>query len=200
MGAQGLNPGSRFPCRANDAAALHKIVRVGALCGWLPRLIPSRAGRRTARGIHVGPPIEFGHGAGLKIRDAAIGVAAQADNLHFVPDALTVVAAIFLFFGGKAGAGCIRAFPRISHSPPLLVPRRPSDQGKRKYYAEIDATDSSANSCARTSKIDRESLELRAKTSLRSGQLGSHSGNNLNPGTQVPGAGPGIAARIWDLS
>jgi hypothetical protein len=41
---------------------------------------------------------------------AAIGVLAQAHDLHLASDAFAVVAAIFLLFGGRAGTGRICAF------------------------------------------------------------------------------------------
>ena len=57
--------------------------------------------------------------------DATIGMAAEANDLYSVADTLAVVATVLLLFGGKAGAGQIRAFPGIRHNPPLSVPSMP---------------------------------------------------------------------------
>ena len=75
--------------------------------GLPTRLLPARLNPR--KGLKSGNPA------------ATISVAAQAGDLYPVPDALTVVAAIFLVFGGRAGAGRIRAFLGLIHNPPLSV-------------------------------------------------------------------------------
>ena len=53
--------------------------------------------------------------------DAAIGMAAEANDLHSVADALAVVATKLLLFRGEAGTGQIRALFGIRHNPPLPV-------------------------------------------------------------------------------
>jgi hypothetical protein len=52
-------------------------------------------------------------------------MAAEADDLHSVADALAVVAAILLLFGGKAGASHIRAFLLIRHHSSIAGPLGP---------------------------------------------------------------------------
>jgi hypothetical protein len=54
-------------------------------------------------------------GARLNHRSSALGVAAQAENLHLASDALAVVATVFLVFRGKAGTGHVCAFLGMSH-------------------------------------------------------------------------------------
>jgi hypothetical protein len=56
---------------------------------------------------------------------AAIGVAAQAGDLRSVPYALAMRAAILPLFGSRAGAGRIRAFLGVCHSPPSPVYKEP---------------------------------------------------------------------------
>ena len=73
-------------------------------------LLLSEAGRRT---VCFGARIEFGRVARLLNRDVTACVAAQAEDLQFVPDALAVVATELLLFLGEASAGHIRAFLRI---------------------------------------------------------------------------------------
>jgi len=89
-------------------------------------LLLSEAGRWAAC---FGALIEFGRLACLLNRDVAAGVAAQAEDLQFVPDALAVVATELLLFLGEASAGHIRAFLRIrrktQHNPPLPIRSAP---------------------------------------------------------------------------
>ena len=79
-----------------------------------------RADRRTARICR-----RARHTARLNRGDSAIRMAAQADDLHSVSDALAVVAAILLLFRCKAGAGRIRALLGSRHNPPLPVRSAP---------------------------------------------------------------------------
>ena len=75
------------------------------------------ASEATSRTACRCPQLRFALGR-LNRSNAAIRMAAQADNFHPVPDALAVVAAIFLSLGSKTGTGRIRAFLGIRHIPP----------------------------------------------------------------------------------
>jgi hypothetical protein len=70
-------------------------------------LLLSKAGRRA---VCFEVQIEFGRVARLLNRDVTACVAAQAEDLQFVPDALAVVATELLLILGEASAGHIRAF------------------------------------------------------------------------------------------
>ena len=103
-------------------------------------LLQSEAGRRAAR---LGARIEFAPSARFaQNRDATISVAAQADNLHSVPDFFAVIAAISLLFRGEAGTARIRAFlwirRKTPHNPPLPVRPAPVRSWLTKYDAGID--------------------------------------------------------------
>jgi hypothetical protein len=102
-------------------------------------LLQSEAGRRAAR---LGVCIEIASGARLHCRDVAISVAAQADNLHSVPDFFAVIAAISLLFRGEAGTARIRAFlwirRKTPHNPPLPVRPAPIRSWLTKNDAGID--------------------------------------------------------------
>jgi hypothetical protein len=87
-------------------------------------------------------------------------VAAQAEDLHFVPDALAMVATVLLLFLGKASTGRIRAFLWIRHNSPL--PIRSASFWPR--HAEMRCRErrkmNSENVCEETSKTDQDILEF----------------------------------------
>jgi hypothetical protein len=89
----------------------------------------------------------------MSSRDAAIRVAAQAHDFHLFSDALAVVATEFLSLGGKAGTGCIGAFPEISHDFSLVGPVGVLLLPGTRWRFATDAEDHSAKASARTSKI-----------------------------------------------
>ena len=65
-------------------------------------------------------------------------MAAEAHNLHLVPDTLAMRAAILCIVGWNTATGRICAFLRASHSPPLPVHERHSEPGHLGYDAKTD--------------------------------------------------------------
>ena len=73
-------------------------------------------------------------------RNTAIGVAAEADNLHFVTDAFAVVTAKLLLFRGQAGTGHVGALLEIRHNSSFAGPLGvPLISGKGISDLRIDA-------------------------------------------------------------
>jgi hypothetical protein len=107
-------------------------------------------------GVHAGLRLVFVCRVRLNRHGAAIGVSAQAENLHLVSHAFAVVAAILLLSGGKAGTGHIRAFLGTKHSPPLPVqPLQPLSGG---WQQDADTDDEIVAQLAGTYEENRRKI------------------------------------------